>query len=315
MEREVHSQLASRYVLGYLTEQVTSNLWRWTYDFFKKSDAQLLGKTIYPLYVDLFKPNLQETQMARFRKRRRISRKRYKRRGRRSRRYGRMRRGIRKLYRKLKRHGIFNTEVKYRDDELIGQRIGAAHSTLLPFITFTNLSEGPEFQGRIGAKVFIRKIKIGMVFTSSNHVDAVSEQYIRWAIVRDTVPDVPSQAPFITEPFEFWYPNPANVNEAQLNLLPYKYVNNRQAKRFQYIWGGVTKVAKDTAAGYQRQFVKKIINVFKPCQYGNEDALADRGPGQLYMFFWSNAHVASNPPSDFQYPLVDVSYRISYTDT
>lgn len=314
MERQQYSQFALSVAKAGLISQIKDNGVNWIIDFFKKSTGQLLHDNIYDFYA----PYILKKKMARrYGKRRRVSRRSSRRRyGRRrfrrgGRRYSRSTRG---LYRRLRNKGIFSTEVKYRDDELLGYRVQRVNSTLFPCITFTNLSEGVTYQERIGAKLFIRKIKLYLQFGAG---DAGSlpqdETYIRWALVRDKVPDTSSNPPFITEPFDFFYPNPVDFNQATAGMCMFRHVNNRFAKRFQYIWGGMTKVSVNSAAGYERTIIKKIVKINKPVQYGVGDDLSDIGPGQLYFYVWSDQYGPNEQNS--VYPYMNCYYRVSFTDT
>lgn len=314
MEREVYSRWALHLARSAILNHLKDNAWKYSYDFFTKSSAQLFYNNLYELYVGS-QGFARKTQMARrYGKRRRVSRKSRRRYGKRRYRRGRSNGGTRRLYRRLRNKGIFSTEVKYRDNELLGYRVQHVSSGLGPAVTFTDLSEGATYQERIGAKVFIRKIKLYMQFGCGSSGSAPQDEtYIRWAIVRDKVPDAAANPAFITEPFDFFYPNPTNFNETVAGMCPFRWVNNRQAKRFQYLWGGMTKVTTNSAAGYERTMIKKIIRVNKPCQYGNEDSVNDRGPGQLYFFVWSDQYGPNS--QDAIYPYLNMYYRVSFTDT
>jgi len=311
MERQQFSAFGANLAKGVIVDYLVDNLPDFAYDFFTKSDAQLLGTTIFPLYVDYFKP-IRKTQMARRWKRRRVSKRKY---GRKSKRYGRRRFGRRrgrmgKLGRRLRSKGIFAAEIKYLDAEITGGRALKFSSTRDPLVTFTNISEGVDYQSRIGAKVFIRKVRLGMQIGASEDDNAPNEQYVKWVVVRDKTPDLPAVPANLGEVLSGWYPNPGTTDQGWLDMFPMRHINNRLANRFQWLWSGMTKVIKDPGAGQQNVLIKKTINVFQPCYYGAEDALNDRGGGQIYMFFWSNN---TNVASD-EHPYINMVSRISYTD-
>lgn len=282
-----------------------------------KEEYGLAIDVIKQIYENITKEELTttETKMARRRGRgsyrRRRSGRRYRRGGRR---YRRTNRRVGRLYKRLKNKGVLSTEIKYRDDELEHQRIGSDVNEP-PVITFTDISEGHAYQERIGAKIFARRIKIAMYFTGSNNADAIGEQYVRWVIVRDKVPDLAGTPPNLTEVFDFWYPTPTSNEQAQLNMFPFKHVNTRFAKRFQVLWTGMVKVTKDNTTLQQRQYIKKILRINKPVQYGRADSVLDRGPGQIYMYFYGNSIPASTTGNTTDsLPLVSCAYRFSFTD-
>lgn len=311
MNHDVYSPAAIHIARGVILDYLRDNTWWITYDFLTKSTGQLFRKNLFPLYVDYIKPAQAQMAYRRRYKRRRVSRRRRTRRG--SRRYGRrrFRRGGRsRLARRLRSKGILSAEIKYRDDEALSGRALSFDNTTEPIIAFTYLTEGIDYQSRIGSKVFIRKIKIGMHIGASEASAAPNEQYVRWIVVRDKNPDLPAVAANLGEVVQAFYPSPSTNNEAWISMFKYRWINNRLARRFQWLWSGMTKVIKDPGAGQQNVMIEKIINVFQPCYYGDMDALNDRGGGQIYMFAWSNVFL----PNDSDHPYMDISYRVSFTD-
>lgn len=140
------------------------------------------------------------------------------------------------------------------------------------------------------------------------------EQWIRWLVVRDKQPAVPNSNPDITDIYAFVLTLRATSSaysqqEANRLLDTFKWTNNRFAGRFQILWKGMTKVANE-ASGTRIWKFKKIINVFKPAEFGVAADLNDRGPGQLYLFAWSSepSTTAGNMPT------MDMSCRLSFTD-
>lgn len=242
-----------------------------------------------------------------------FKRKRRRRYGRRGRKAGRTRRLSSKLFRK----GITNVEVKYRDN---GKSILAEFLTNNPGTAPTNILEGIS-QGVgvgqfLGGKLFIRHIKFyAMVRAAVVPSEAVPESYVHLLIVRDRQPADGQATPKLKDIFQSYFQDdidPTTQSQVDWGIMPFKWTNNRLRGRFQWIWHKIVKVnAGENTGGYSK-FIKKRIAVMKPWHLQGENfaGSSNRGPGQLYLFVWSNAF----PGAGENFPVVNTVWRVSFTD-
>lgn len=270
---------------------------------------------------DLYQGFRQKKEMATGRRGRYRKSKRYRRRGFKRRRIGRRRSGlgrrVRAINRLLRTKGIRNAEIKYLD-------VATIASTPTEYENY-EASRGPKFnltlpivqsdtkEGRAGAKIFVRKIKLYMSFFANQATTAGTDQLVRWIVVRDKHPSSPTSMPqmeelFIVSQAAGGVPTTAAMGWSSMHT--FRYIDNRLAGRFSWLASGIVRLGRNIGSqGFSTVMLKKTIRVMQPTYFGNQESLvdADFGKGQIYLYAYST-EVGGN------FPTGTVSYRVSYTD-
>lgn len=314
MERQQYSQLATNIAYSWVANKVREKVG----SFFYKSDAAYLGKDYFSLVNEL-KPIRSKAQMARYRKRgykrRKLSSKR-RRYG--KRRYGKRRgslsRRVRGISNFLRNKGIRNVESKYYSafggaaTPAYADRYDVARA---PIIGFTKgISNGNDYTSRNGAKIFIRKIKLYLMFTASSSAP-YPEQYIKWCVVRDKKPDSQTNDPILNDVvFNNIGTSASGQAYGNIALMTFRDVNNRYTNRFSWLASGVHKIVNENGTGEKTVFIKKNIRVNQPCYYGTSQTDVDRGAGHIYLYAYSTS--GSSTPADS--PTIQFAYRVYFTD-
>lgn len=241
----------------------------------------------------------------------------YRRRGykrRRLRRYGRRRGGLRRRIRAissmLRRKGIRNSEIKFLQNTG-SVAVNTVQANQFPIQNLAEIAAGDGKANREGAKVFIRHIRIRGLVRTTEGAATFPENYIRFLIVRDKVPHSPTAEPHLTDVFNFPNTAPATTyNTAAINMMPWKYADNRFARRWQVLaqWG--MKISSVNATGDSTRMFKKNIRVMQPAYYGASLTDQDLGPGQIYLYAWSTEPKSTLPDA----PTLTFAYRVTFTD-
>jgi len=291
----------NNYLIGLGVSSVYSAI-RW----YRNNHAEI--KLTYDLLQQL-----QKKKMARrFGRKRNYRRRGYKRRrisGRR--RYGRAKlsRRIRSISRMLRSKGIRSTEIKYVDSNG-GGTVTRLQSSNVADLKFTkDIAQGNAYNQRVGGKIFVRKIRMYIMFTASS-TSTYPEQYVKWLVVREKTAITAGAVPDIGQVISAPVTSPATQGGGNQTIMTSKYVNNRFQNRFQVLWSGLTKVVNESGSGEKTRLFKKTIKVFKPTEYGINPDGTDLGPGQIYLYMWSSdPTTASANQVSYQY-----FYRVSFTD-
>lgn len=253
-----------------------------------------------------------KTQMARFRrtgfKRRRLSRRYGK-----KRRFYRSKRGlagrVRRISRMLRSKGVRNTEIKYNDTYNATYMDPPSVSGPIPTV-LTSIARGTTQNDRIGAKVFIRKIRFQAVITAGA-APTYPEQYGLIYIVRDKQPASETVAPTYYDMFKFPIAlPPSGQAQGNLAMMTMRHIGNRMQNRFQVLAKWRFKVVAESGAGAKTVYINKTIPVFKPCYYGTASDLSTRGPGQIYAYY-----ISSDPSTTSANQIqIQTVQRVSFTD-
>lgn len=235
------------------------------------------------------------------RSRRYVKKRRFYRRGR-----GSLGRRIRGISRMLRAKGVNSAEVKYRDRQLSTQFL-----VYDPSVQGTNLlegiSQGTDNQQYLGRKVFIRHIKFGAIIQASDTL--LIPDWVRILVVRDRRPDEDATPPSISEVYQQlsgWTTGSWTTAQLTKAAFMFKYVNNRQAGRFQIIANRFLRVQpiETGASGGHIQFRKRIM---KPWHLDGANLVSGaRGLGQLYLYLIGGVSATSTA--------IDCVWRVSYTD-
>lgn len=258
-----------------------------------------------------------QTKMARRFKRRRIG-GRKRRNGRRSRRGGRRGGGLAKrvarISRMLRSKGIASTEIKWQNVAGSALPINPLTSARGADLWFTeNIVDGTTKSNRIGAKIFIRNLRMRFLLSASSTA-TYPEQYVRWIIVRDKKPASSSNSPELQQLFMTNNVPGSGATQAQgnLSMVTYGWYNNRHSGRFQVLSQGMTKLVNESGAGEKTKWFKINKKIQKPCSYGLGVSTPpiDIGVGHIYMYFWSSEPSATTANK----PNVTFEYRLTWTD-
>jgi len=244
----------------------------------------------------------------RFSKRRRVGSRTITRRRRRGR--TGLRRKFTRFSRTLRRKGILAIETKYSEgllDNFTIEPWDDTDPTLSPTRNghVTAIAQGINASQRIGGKIWIRKLRLH-IFVSAHPTAGLNEQYIRVFVIRDLAPLVPDVS--ASGSTRIGYYLQATGTNANLNLMPWQYINSYRAPRPQILYTALIKVSRETGSDFQYKAWKKTINVFKPCHYDSASANTDVGKGQIYCFWYTNETNVVAPPK------VEFAWRVSYTD-
>lgn len=266
----------------------------------------------------------QEEKMARFR---RNYRKRYggrkRRRTFRRRRFGKRRgrrsgRGVRGVYRFLRRQGLRNVETKILtgltggiDSETTpmynpwyapavggqGNPVTLANLYLIPMLY--GIPEGDTKNDRLGTKIYVTKIRINAIWRAIT--GAPNESMVRWMILREKHPEGPELrnwplgtggGPTLSDLYTaipFVEPATALTPEQRVDMMwaKWKYVDEWQNNRFSTLAQGTFKIGNDTGNSISQIPWKQTIRVQQPCSFG-DTAGTSCGRGMIYFIAWSN---------------------------
>jgi len=172
-----------------------------------------------------------------------------------------------------------------------------------------DIAQGQAYNQRIGGKIYVRKIRIYIIFTASSTA-TYPEQYVKWMVVREKTAITAAAVPDIGQVVSVPVNSPTTQTGGNQTIMTSAYINNRFQDRFQVLWQGLTKVVNESGSGEKTRLYKKTIKVFKPAEYGTTAGATDLGPGQIYLYMWSTDPTTTSA-NQVTYQFF---HRVSFTD-
>lgn len=248
---------------------------------------------------------------------------------------GNVKRRIRKVWRFLKSKGIRSIESKYTQAANVTSNsvdgataIGTLNDTganIRPYaaklLFANNIFQGTGTNGRVGNKIFLRKLRWQAMVEASLSANAVNEVYVTIMILR--VKQMNSSwstqlvtAPFVQNVFEFIGNTadpgvPVNITDSALAYISGKgWMNNKWRNDFEILMLKRVKVSKETGSDQQKKIIKKTITINKPCYYDN----GEPQDGHIFGYWWCDQVTPNGVVAVGDRPILRYAYRLTYTD-